>query len=57
MQYTKEEQQLSLKIENEELKRALALSLNRPLIKRLRDALSRISRGDFMNEEQFFKNS
>ncbi|MEK6906138.1 MAG: hypothetical protein AABW81_00790 [Nanoarchaeota archaeon] len=44
-----------LMIENDELKRALALSLNKPLIKKLNDALKRIDSGNFITEEEFFK--
>jgi len=44
-----------LQIENEELKRALALSLNKTLIKRLNDALNRINSGNYVTEEEFFK--
>ncbi len=43
-----------LKEENSELKRALALSLNKPLIKNLNDALQRINNGEYINEEEFF---
>jgi len=44
-----------LKAENEELKRALALSLNAPLINKLKDALERINSGDYVTEDEFFK--
>ena len=40
--------------ENDELKRALALSLNKPLVKKLKDALDRINNGDYVSEENFF---
>ncbi|MFA6023470.1 MAG: hypothetical protein WC781_05265 [Candidatus Pacearchaeota archaeon] len=40
--------------ENEELKRALALSLNKPLVKKLREALGRINSGDYVSEAEFF---
>lgn len=42
--------------ENEELKRALALSLNKPLVKRLKSALDRVNNGDYVSEEEFFRN-
>jgi hypothetical protein len=41
--------------ENEDLKRSLALSLNRPLIKKLNQALMRINSGEYITEEEFFK--
>jgi hypothetical protein len=44
-----------LTLENEELKRALALSLNKSLIKKLQLALERINRGDYITEKEFFK--
>jgi len=37
--------------ENKELKRALAISLNQPLIKKLSEALKRINSGDYSSEE------
>jgi hypothetical protein len=43
-------------LENEELKRALALSLNQPLIKKLKDALGRINSGEYLTEKEFFRN-
>lgn len=43
-------------IENEELKRSLALSLNKPLIKRLNEAIQRINNGEYISEEDFFRN-
>ena len=42
--------------ENEELKRVLALSLNKPLIQKLSNALERINKGQYITEEEFFKN-
>lgn len=44
-----------LKVENDELKRNLALSLNKPLIKKLNEALNRINSGNYFTEEEFFK--
>ena len=41
--------------ENEELKRALTLSMNKPLIKKLKDALDRINGGEYVSEKEFFK--
>jgi len=43
-----------LMTENEELKRALALTLNSSLAKRLKDALDRINSGDYLTEGEFF---
>lgn len=43
-------------MENEELKRNLALSLNRPLVKKLNEAIQRINCGDYVSEDEFFKN-
>lgn len=40
--------------ENEALKRALLLTLNAPLIRKLKDALDRIEGGDYLTEEEFF---
>lgn len=44
-----------LMFENEELKRALALSLNKSLIKKLKQALDRINSGEYVTERDFFK--
>jgi len=44
-----------LMLENEALKRALALSLNAPLAKKLKDALQRINSGEYLTEEEFFR--
>lgn len=41
--------------ENGELKRALALSLNKPLVRKLREALNRINSGDYISEDEFFR--
>jgi hypothetical protein len=41
--------------ENEELKRTLALSLNKPLIQKLSNALERINNGQYVTEEEFFR--
>ena len=43
--------------ENRELKKAVAFLLNRPLIKKLSEALERINSGEYMSEEEFFKDS
>jgi hypothetical protein len=48
------ENQKELIRENEMLKRALALSINKPLIKKLREALARINSGEYVTEEEFF---
>ena len=41
--------------ENEELKRDLTISLNKPLTKKLNEALERINSGDYVTENEFFK--
>ncbi|MFA4952719.1 MAG: hypothetical protein WC584_00695 [Candidatus Pacearchaeota archaeon] len=46
-----------LKEENKELKIALSLCLNKPLVKRLSEAVKRIDDGEYYSEEEFFKNS
>lgn len=46
-----------LKEENKELKIALSLCLNKPLIKKLSEAVRRIDDGEYYSEEEFFKNS
>ncbi len=46
-----------LRAENELLKRALAVSMNKPLVKKLALALKRINEGDYVTEEEFFKSS
>ena len=43
--------------ENMQLKQALALLMNRALIKELLMALKRIRSGDFTTEKEFFNNS
>ena len=44
-----------LETENEELKKSLALALNKPLIKKLKEALDRINNGAYITEEEFFR--
>ena len=46
-----------LREENEELKRVLAILINRELIKKLSKALHRINNGDYVSEEEFFNDS
>jgi len=46
-----------LKEENNELKRALAVCMNNSLIKELHEAIERINSGEYVSEEEFFKNS
>lgn len=46
-----------LKEENQQLKKALSICLNKPLVKRLTEAMERIDRGEFISEEEFFKDS
>lgn len=47
----------SLRDENFELKRALGVLVNSDLVRDLSSALSRINSGDYVGEEEFFKNS
>ena len=47
----------SLKEENEELKKALSLCLNKPLTKRLSEAVRRMDNGEYYSEEEFFRSS
>ena len=47
----------SLKNENAELKRTLDFLLNKSLVSRLTKAINRINSGDYISEEEFFKDS
>ena len=46
-----------LEQENHELKKALALFMNRPLIKKISEAIERVNSGEYLTEEEFFKDS
>jgi len=46
-----------LREENIELKKALALLMNKELIKNLSDSLERVESGDYLTEEEFFSDS
>lgn len=46
-----------LEQENHELKRALALLMNKPLIKKISEAIERINSNEYLTEEEFFKDS
>jgi len=46
-----------LKEENQELKRALAVCMNKSLIRELHESIERINRGEYVSEEDFFKSS
>lgn len=46
-----------LKEENQELKRALAVCMNKSLIRQLHESLERINSGEYISEEDFFKSS
>tara|TARA_Y100000310_G_scaffold336916_1_gene422681 strand:+ start:2936 stop:3106 length:171 start_codon:yes stop_codon:yes gene_type:complete len=48
---------LNLIEENKQLRKALAFCMNRPLIKKLSEAMQRIDAGEFVSEKEFFKNS
>jgi len=43
-----------LRNENEDLKKALTLLMNRSLIKKLSEALERINSDEYLSEEEFF---
>ena len=46
-----------LKQENKALKKALAICINKPLIKRLVEAEKRIAKGQYISENEFFRGS
>ena len=46
-----------LKEENEQLKQALNICLNQSLVKKLVEAMNRIDNGEYITEEEFFKDS
>ena len=46
-----------LRKENEELKRTLSICLNKPLVKELAEAMKIIDCGEYITEEEFFRNS
>jgi len=46
-----------LQEENNELKKAISILLNKPLVKQLSEAMERINSGEYITEEEFFKNS
>lgn len=46
-----------LREENLELKKALVFLMDRALIKKLSEALERINSGEYISEEEFFKDS
>lgn len=46
-----------LKEENKRLARALAICLNRPLIRQIRSSIKRMEKGKFIGEKEFFKES
>ncbi len=46
-----------LREENQELKRALSICMNKPLIRELHEAIERIDSGEYVSEENFFKSS
>ncbi len=47
----------SLIEENEQLKRVIAVLMNKKLVNELHAAIVRIENGEYVNEEDFFKNS
>ena len=46
-----------LREENETLKRELAVCLNEPLLREIKSAVSRLERGQFVDKEEFLKDS
>lgn len=46
-----------LKQENQRLRKALAICLNKPLIKEIKEALGRMEEGKFVGKEEFLKQS
>jgi hypothetical protein len=46
-----------LEKENIELKRVLAVLMNKSLIKDISESLGRVRKGEYLSEEEFFKNS
>ncbi len=46
-----------LKEENADLKKALAICINKPLIKQINGALDRINRGEYVSESEFISSS
>ena len=46
-----------LKKENHDLRRALAVCLNKPLIEDIKGALSRIEKGEYVGKDEFLKQS
>jgi len=45
----------NLKKENQDLKEIIALALNKPLLKQLNESIVRINNGEYVTEEEFFK--
>ena len=43
-----------LQEENNELKKAISILLNKPFVKQLSEAMERINNGDYITEEEFF---
>lgn len=46
-----------LREENDELRRVLSVLINRELVRKLSRALKRIKSGDYISEEEFFRDS
>lgn len=55
MQKTSEMEEL--REENEELRKTLSICLNEPLVKDLAEAMRRIEHGEYVTEDEFFKDS
>jgi RNA polymerase-binding transcription factor DksA len=52
-----ERQNKKLKEENKNLKKALAVCSNKPLLNEIKSALNRIEQGEFVGKKEFFKQS
>ncbi|MBS3079454.1 hypothetical protein J4218_04990 [Candidatus Pacearchaeota archaeon] len=46
---------IKLREENKDLKEAIAIALNKPLLRKLNEAITRINNGEYINEEEFFR--
>ncbi len=46
-----------LEEENRQLKKALCICLNKPLVKRLAESMKRIEHGEYITEDEFFRDS
>ena len=54
---TDNEKEQKLREENKNLKKALAVCLNKPLMKQINNALVRIDKGEYISEAEFLRSS